>query len=117
METSFSELRTRIVINLTDGKRLGNVIDMIFEECTAKILGIIVPGNRGFPSMFRAKEDLFIPYHNICKIGQDTILVDLTLNRPMPQSLSAPNQTVQPQSISVKNNHTANFVEPDFREM
>ena len=78
MENSFSELRSKLVINLTDGKKLGHIIDIIFEQSTAKILGVIVPGNRSFFSIFKAKEDIFIPYHSICKIGEDTILVQLT---------------------------------------
>ncbi|MBR1925426.1 MAG: YlmC/YmxH family sporulation protein [Clostridia bacterium] len=78
MENSFSELRSKLVINLSDGKKLGHIIDLIFEQNTAKILGVIVPGNRGFFSIFKAKEDIFIPYHSICKIGEDTVLVQLT---------------------------------------
>ena len=77
MESSFSELRSKLVINLVDGKKLGHIIDLIFEQSTAKILGVIVPGSKSFLSLFKAKEDIFIPYHCICKIGEDTILVEL----------------------------------------
>lgn len=78
MENSFSELRSKLVVNLVDGKKLGHIIDLIFEQSTAKILGVIVPGSRGFLSLFKSKEDIFIPYHCICKIGEDTVLVQLT---------------------------------------
>ena len=30
-------------------------------------------------SIFKGSEDLFIPYQNVCKIGQDVILVELNL--------------------------------------
>lgn len=80
MENSFSELRSKLVINLVDGKKLGHIVDIIFEQNTAKILGVVVPSNRGFFSIFKAKENIFIPYHSICKIGADTILVQLTPN-------------------------------------
>ncbi len=78
MENSFSELRSKLVINLVDGKKLGHIIDLIFDERSAKILGVIVPGAKSFFSIFKPKEDIFIPYHNICKIGEDTVLVQLT---------------------------------------
>jgi len=110
VETSFSDLRTKIVINLPDGKRLGNVIDLIFEECTARIIGLIVPGNRGFLSIFRAKEDLFIPYSSICKIGQDTILVDLSMNRRPPPNLPPPPPPMQ--CCSAQN---TSFVDADYK--
>ena len=78
MESSFSEIRSKLVVNLVDGKKMGHIIDLVFEEQTAKILGVIVPGTKSFFSFFKPKEDIFIPYHNICKIGEDTILVQLT---------------------------------------
>lgn len=75
MEISFSEFRAKTVVNLTDGRKLGHVIDLIFDQNSAKITGVVVPGNRG--GLFKGKEDLFIPYQCICKIGLDTILVQL----------------------------------------
>lgn len=78
MESSFCELRSKIVVNLSDGRKLGHIIDIIFEQSSAKILGLVVPSSRSFINLFRPKEDIFIPYHNICKIGEDVILVQLT---------------------------------------
>lgn len=89
MENSFSEIRSKLVVNLVDGKKLGHIIDLIFDEQTAKILGVIVPGARSFFSFFKPKEDIFIPYHNICKIGEDTILVQLT---PQINSINKANE-------------------------
>jgi len=109
LEISFSELRTKIVVNLIDGKRLGNVIDLIFDECSAKILGVIVPGVKGISSIFKSREDIFIPYHNICKIGQDTILVDLSQPRHnIHNANTLSNNTDEPKP---------SFVEPDFKEV
>ena len=75
MEISFSELRSKVVVNLTDGRRLGHIIDLIFEQNGARILGVVVPGAKS--GMFKSREDIFIPYQCICKIGLDTILVEL----------------------------------------
>ncbi len=78
METSFNEMRTKLVVNVVDGKKLGHIIDIVFEQNSAKILGFVVPSHKNFLSLFKAKEDIFIPYHCICKIGSDTILVQLS---------------------------------------
>ncbi len=75
MEVSFSELREKSVVNLVDGKRLGHIIDVVIEQCSAKVLGVVVPGIK--TTLFRTREDIFIPYKCIVKIGMDTILVEL----------------------------------------
>ncbi len=84
MEISYSELRSKIVVNLVDGRKLGHIVDLIFDLHTAKVLGIVVPGTRNVCSIFRRREDIFISYHNICKIGEDTILVELNPMPPQP---------------------------------
>lgn len=84
METSFIELRCKQVINVVDGRTLGHITDMILDIHTARILGLVVPGNKSFFNLFRNNDDLFIPYCNICKIGEDTILVELT-NLALPR--------------------------------
>lgn len=84
LEISFCELRSKTVVNLSDGRKLGRIIDLVYDEISAKVLGLVVPGGRqGF---FRAKEDIFIPYHCICKIGEDTILVELGQPAPPVQN-------------------------------
>ena len=77
MEITFCELKAKEVVNIVDGRRLGNIIDMVFCRNTGKVLGLIVPGcKKGF-NIFKVENDLFIPYKNICKIGEDVILVQL----------------------------------------
>jgi len=75
MEISFSELRAKTVVNLVDGRRMGHIIDIVLEQTSAKILGVVVPGVK--TTLFRTREDIFIPYCCIVKIGLDTILVEL----------------------------------------
>ena len=78
MELSFSELRTKEVVNTLDGRKLGRVCDIALCYPENKWLGIIVPGNRGFG--FK-KHELFIDLKNIVKIGEDVILVNVGLPR------------------------------------
>ena len=80
MNTSFLELRAKQVVNIVDGRVLGHIVDMIFDTSTSRILGFVVPGGKGLFSLFKS-EEVFVPYSNICKIGDDTILVKL-INLP-----------------------------------
>ena len=78
MESSFSELKCKQVINVVDGKSLGRIIDIILDVKTCKILGLVVPNpNCGMWSLFKSGKDIFIPFNRICKIGVDVILVEL----------------------------------------
>ncbi len=77
MEISFCELRTKEVVNICDGKKLGNIVDIVFNSCTCKITGIVVPGERSFFSFIKSNPDVFIPFCKIRKIGKDVILVEL----------------------------------------
>ena len=87
MEMSFLELRAKEVINTADGRKLGKICDMVFCYPENKILGFVVPGNRGFGSK---KTDFFIDLKNIVKIGGDVVLVNVGCprqngTRPRPQ--------------------------------
>ena len=79
MELSFSELRTKEVVNVADGRKLGRVCDMVFCYPENRILGFVVPGARGFGAK---RADFFIELKNIVKIGDDVILVNVGLARP-----------------------------------
>ena len=77
METTFCELRGKEVINVIDGKRLGRIIDIVFETNCGKILGFVVPCYNKSWNIFKTADDIFIPYKNVCKIGDDVILVEI----------------------------------------
>ena len=81
-ECSFLELRCKEVVNVVDGRRLGHVTDVVFDLQTAKITGLVVPGNKSFWNVFKNGTELFIPFTQICKIGDDTILVELYSTSP-----------------------------------
>ena len=82
MESSFLELRCKEVVNVVDGKRLGHIVDIVFELSTGQIAGLVVPGDKNFWNVFKSGGELFIPYNQICKIGDDTILVELYSSMP-----------------------------------
>lgn len=78
MEISYTELRSKEVVNTLDGARMGRIIDVIFESNGKNVLGLVVPGVRKW---FKQAEDIFIPWGNISKIGNDVILVTIDVNQ------------------------------------
>lgn len=78
MEISYTELRSKEVVNTLDGARMGRIIDVIFESSGNNVLGLVVPGVRKW---FKQSEDIFIPWGNISKIGNDVILVTIDVNQ------------------------------------
>ncbi len=78
MELSFDELKEKEVINLSNGKRLGHIVDLIFDLKETKVRGIIVPGEK---KLFKKSEDIFISFRQIKTIGDDVVLVDVRDNK------------------------------------
>ena len=108
MEITFCDLRAKEVINICDGKRLGNIIDLTFDSCTTKITGIIVPGEKSFFSFFKSNPDIFIPFYKICKIGKDVILVELNpVNTQNVKNLDK-EQSTAPNVLSLENSEPEN---------
>lgn len=77
LETSFTELRNKEVINVLTGRLLGNVCDIVVDFRRNIILGLIVPGSKSFFNFFKSCHEIYIPYNSICKIGEDVILVEV----------------------------------------
>jgi YlmC/YmxH family sporulation protein len=70
-----SEFQLKDVININDGKRLGNVGDLDINLSTGKIDAIIILKSGKFLGMFGREDEVIIPWRNIIKIGSDVILV------------------------------------------
>ena len=77
MESSFLELRCKEVVNVCDGKRLGHITDIVFDLCSACVLGFVLPGEKTGWNIFKNCSSLFLPYGAIVRVGEDTILVEL----------------------------------------
>jgi len=69
-----SELQSKDIIT-TDGKLIGNIIDIIIED--GNIKGLVVEKSKFFISFFSSKEEMEIKWNQIKTIGDDAILVDL----------------------------------------
>ena len=87
-DMTFSELRSKDLINSSDGKRLGKACDIVFDSVTGKIRGIVAP--YGKKSYFGKGQDIFIPFKCILKIGEDVALVEVNCQQLKPESPHVP---------------------------
>ncbi len=95
MEMSFSDLRTKEVINTNDGRRLGKVCDIVFCYPENRVIGIVAPGGKGFSIW---KNEQFIDMKNIVKIGDDVVLVNF--NMPCGAVLAVrPRESIRPIAV------------------
>lgn len=79
MEVCFSDLKEKEIVNVYDGKKLGRIVDVLFDTASGQVKGIVVPGDK---KLFRKNEDIFVPLERLKKIGDDVILVSLQVGEP-----------------------------------
>lgn len=72
-----SDMQTKDVVNISDGKKLGQVNDLELDLERGRIDAIVVPASSKWFNFFGAEEEYVIPWRNIVKIGSDVILVRL----------------------------------------
>lgn len=78
---SYCDMTKKTVVNVADGRTLGNVCDIVFNS-NACVVGFVVPGKKSFFRSITSAETVFIPWNRIVKIGSDVMLVSLAM---MPQ--------------------------------
>ena len=75
MTILYSELKKKDILEISTGKNLGKVCDLVICKQNGKIQKLIAPGKR---CGFLSTENFEIPFDKIVKIGDDAILVDFT---------------------------------------
>ncbi|ALC91064.1 hypothetical protein AM500_15650 [Bacillus sp. FJAT-18017] len=70
-----SDFQMKDVINVADGKKLGNITDIDINLASGKIQSVVIGGTGKVLGLFGKDEDMIIPWPNILKIGEDVILV------------------------------------------
>lgn len=69
------ELCRKDVINIQDGTRLGFAEDVEIDVCDGKVCSLVIYGRAKFFGLFGREQDIVVPWGDIQKIGEDTILV------------------------------------------
>ncbi|OAT73448.1 MULTISPECIES: YlmC/YmxH family sporulation protein [Parageobacillus] len=72
-----SEFQTKDVVNVANGKKLGNIGDIDIDLQTGQIQSLIILGAGKVLGLFGREEETVIPWQNIVKVGADVILVRL----------------------------------------
>ena len=68
-----SDLQTKDIIDITTGRRIGIIIDVVVDT-SGRIKNLILQEKR--IKKFSLKEELEITWNEIVKIGDDIILID-----------------------------------------
>jgi len=86
MEITFENLREKEVINIYAGKKLGRIVDIVFDLRNARLKGLVVPGDK---KIFKKSDDIFIDIRQIKRIGDDVILVAINDTQKLGDRLSS----------------------------
>ncbi|MGM9986598.1 MAG: YlmC/YmxH family sporulation protein [Bacillaceae bacterium] len=73
--TRVTEFQEKDVVNVADGKKLGNIGDILVNLNTGKIESIVIAKSSRVLGFFGKDEEIVITWNNIVKIGEDVILV------------------------------------------
>ncbi len=76
-----SDFQTKDVINIVDGKKLGQISDLELDLRHGRIEAIVVPSAGKFFGLFGSSGEIVIPWRSIVKIGMDVVLVKLDDSR------------------------------------
>lgn len=72
-----SQIRQMEVIDISEGKRLGFISDIVFDDDIKRIEYIVIPPQNNLFSIFRKKDEMFIKWEQIKVIGIDIILINM----------------------------------------
>ncbi len=73
-----SDLQSKDVVNVVDGKKVGNIIDVNIN-IEGHLESLIVEKSKFFVSMFSSANEIEVRWPQIEKIGEDVILVKIIL--------------------------------------
>lgn len=74
-----SDLQNKNIVCINDGRNIGNIIDVKIDEESGTIVSLIIEANKTFFSFSNKGVDTEINWKHIVKIGEDVILVNITL--------------------------------------
>lgn len=73
-----SDLQNKDIVNISDGKKIGNIIDMRIDM-SGNIISIIVEPSKRVFKFLGVREELEISWEDIEKVGEDVILISINL--------------------------------------
>ena len=77
MDAKISDLQERQIVNIADGKCLGNLKDIELNLLDGTIQALVLPGIGGFLGRLQNQGELLIPWQRVVRIGVDVVLIDM----------------------------------------
>lgn len=77
----FSEFEKKEVVNISDGKCLGCVSDLLFDDCKGIIEAIVIKGPAKWFHCVGFDSEYIINWDKIVRIGPDVILVEVCVDQ------------------------------------
>ncbi len=71
-----SELQTKDLISVKDGRRIGKIVDAEINQ-EGQLIYFIIEEKKNFRKMLISPSDTKVEFSKITKIGADVILVDI----------------------------------------
>ena len=71
----YLDFSSKDVVNIRDGRRLGRVVDLQMNLSAGQIVAAVVMDDKR-RGLFRSRDEYIVPWTQICKIGDDVILVE-----------------------------------------
>ena len=76
MLCNFNELRSKEVVDMNTGERLGYIDDVRFDTASGEVRAVLIYGSSGVFGLWGRGDDIEIPCGDIRVVGSDIILVD-----------------------------------------
>ena len=70
-----TDLHSKEVINVSDGRRLGYIDDVEVDTCTAQLVSLIIFGHAKLCGILGRTDEIVIGWKEIEVIGPETVLV------------------------------------------
>ena len=72
-----SDLQSKNLVNMSDGKNIGNIIDVNIDSRTGVISSLIIESKNNMFSFLNKDSELEVNWQEIKRIGEDVILVEI----------------------------------------
>ncbi len=79
------EMRSRDVISIRDGSRIGLLGDIEFDAENAQLIAVVVYGRARLFGLLGHEDDCVIPWQNVRTVGEDAVLVDFAPPKRPPR--------------------------------
>lgn len=75
---NLSDLQSKDIININDGKKVGVIVDAIID-INGNLEYLVMRKNKLLSNFFPSKDEIKVKWAQIKKIGEDVILVDVNI--------------------------------------